>query len=204
MKKYYRVPFYFLVAIFCFTAVFSSPVWATDQYLNRQDLEDIIIKGEYKKFMDISLEEISVNFEAPLEIKGYLHTDKFVHRFEKLFSNFIVNEVKWRAVQIEERFAVESFDLVITNRRSEKTVYYKVILFLKRVDKEKKSNQKEKAGQKAKGEQKEKAGREVKEDQEAQKTKVEREAKEDAKEDAKEENKVKWKIHYLKGLKIIP
>lgn len=114
----------------------SSFLWVQDHYLLSKQVENIIQKGEYRVFLEICLEEISVNCESPLELKGYYHIDKLIHDFDEKFSGFKVEQIEWASKELGERFAVESLNLILKNKRSDKIVYYKIIFFLKKVEQE--------------------------------------------------------------------
>jgi hypothetical protein len=87
-------------------------------------------------FKPISAAKISVNLDSPFKLHGYFPIDKFIDDFTLKFSEFEILDIEWVSRQLEEQFAVQSLALILKNQRSEKTVYYKLIFFLAKKDKE--------------------------------------------------------------------
>jgi hypothetical protein len=103
-------------------------------YLLMQKIQDAL--KNVRLFKPISEVKISVNLDSPFKLHGYFHIDKFVDDFTLKFSGFETLEIEWVSKQLEEQFAVQSLVLILKNKRSEKTVYYKFIFFLTKKDKE--------------------------------------------------------------------
>jgi hypothetical protein len=101
-----------------------------DQYLLMKPIEKAIISGDFSGFKAISKEKISVNLEAPFDLNGYLYMDKFIEDFNRKFSHFETKRNEWSSIQLEEEYAVQSLNLILMDKRSEKNVYYKFIFFL--------------------------------------------------------------------------
>jgi hypothetical protein len=87
-------------------------------------------------FKSISEARVSVNLDSPFNLHGYFLIDKFIDDFALKFSGFEALEMEWVSIQLEEQFAVQSLALILKNKRSEKTVYYKLIFFLAKKDEE--------------------------------------------------------------------
>jgi hypothetical protein len=87
-------------------------------------------------FKPISEARVSVNLDSPFKLHGYFLIDKFIDDFARKFSEFETLDMEWVSIQLEEQFAVQSLALILKNKRSEKTVYYKLIFFLAKKDEE--------------------------------------------------------------------
>ena len=99
-------------------------------YLLAQPIEDSIQQGDFKVFVDICTEKVSVNLEPPFLLKGYFFKEKFIEKFTKEFSQFKVEKIEWISLQVEEKFAIQSLNVILKNFRSGKITYYKFIFFL--------------------------------------------------------------------------
>ena len=99
-------------------------------YLLMQDILNILGDGDFIRFKDICEEKISINFEPPFELYGYLKISEFVHDIKPMFSQFETEHIEWVSKQLEEQFAVQSLNIILKNKRSEKNIYYKLIFFL--------------------------------------------------------------------------
>jgi len=103
-------------------------------YLYMQEIQEAL--KDARLFKSISDAKISVNLEAPLLLHGYFPIDKFIDDFTLKFSGFATQGIEWVSIQLEEQFTVQSLALVLKDKRSEKTVYYKLIFFLTKKDNE--------------------------------------------------------------------
>ncbi|MGD2086100.1 MAG: hypothetical protein PVH61_07955 [Candidatus Aminicenantes bacterium] len=112
-------------------------------FAQTDDFEHYLLMQEIPKafknvmqFKSISEAKISVNLDSPFKLHGYFPIDKFVDDFTLRYSEFALLDIEWVSRQLEEQFAVQSLVLILKNERSEKTVYYKLIFFLAKKDKE--------------------------------------------------------------------
>ena len=112
-------------------------------FAQKDELEHYLLMQEIPKalknvmqFKPISEAKISVNLDSPFKLHGYLPIDKFIDDFSSRFSEFEILGIEWVSRQLEEQFAVQSLALILKNKPSEKTVYYKLIFFLVKKDKE--------------------------------------------------------------------
>lgn len=99
-------------------------------YLLKQPIEDSILSGNFEVFNDICTKKVSVNLEPPFPLKGYFYREKFIEKFTKEFSHFIVEKIEWISLQVEEKFAIQSLNVILKNNRSGNVTYYKFIFFL--------------------------------------------------------------------------
>ena len=102
----------------------------SQQFLLRQPIQVAIETGDFSSLAAICQEKVSVNCEEPFELNGYYSRKKFIAGFSEQFSKYELKEFEWLTRQIEERFAIQSINLILKNRRSEKLVYYKFIFFM--------------------------------------------------------------------------
>jgi hypothetical protein len=138
MKRFMPVlPAVMLILLMLLIPPLSSylPVaWAQEQYLLMQPISKGIYSGNFSSFKEVCRPKISVNFEPPFELTGYIDTEKFIQDFSDSFSRFKTLELEWSSKQIEIPFAVQSLNLILKNKRSDKTVYYKFIFFMIKSD----------------------------------------------------------------------
>lgn len=105
-----------------------------EHYLIMQKIQDAL--ENVILFKNISEHKISVSLDPPFELYGYFYIDKFIDDFSLKFSELEIQEIEWVSKQLEEQFAVQSLTLLLKNKRSEKNVYYKLIIFLAKKDEE--------------------------------------------------------------------
>jgi hypothetical protein len=105
------------------------------QFLLRQPIQQAIETGNFSYLETICQEKVSVNFEEPFYLNGYIQRRQFINLFSKQFSRYEVKKLEWLTRQIEEKFAIQSLNLILKNRRSEKMVFYKFIFFMSKNDK---------------------------------------------------------------------
>jgi len=106
------------------------------QYLLMKPITTAVATGKFEILKDHSTKKISVNLEAPFRVNGYLLMDKFVEDFKEVYSQYNITGIQWVTKQIENPFAVESLNLNLKNQRSQKSVNYKFIFFMTKVDDE--------------------------------------------------------------------
>ncbi len=117
------------IAILFFSIIFST--FAFPQfYLLEQPIEESFEKGDFKVFRDICTEKVSVNLEAPFHTTGYYYREKFISKFTAEFSRFKVEKIEWISLQVEEKFAIQSLNVILQDNHSGKITYYKFIFFL--------------------------------------------------------------------------
>ena len=123
-----------VIALPVLLALAVSIALAQEHFLLMPEIQGAINSGDFSGFKNISEDKISVNFEAPFKLNGYLYIEQFIDDFNRRFSRFKTKEFYWSSKIIEEKFAIQSLNLILKNRRSEKTVYYKCIFFLAKND----------------------------------------------------------------------
>jgi hypothetical protein len=132
LSKTFRAEFrktFISLFLFSFFANFAFAQF----YLLKQPIEESIKTGDFKILNDICTEKVSVNLELPFHLKGYFYKDKFIEKFTKEFSHFKVEKIEWISLQVEEKFAIQSLNVILKNTRSGKVTYYKFIFFLTKI-----------------------------------------------------------------------
>lgn len=114
--------------------LFSSllPPQSTSQFLLMQPIEDAIGSADFSQFKEISAKKISVNLEAPFDLRGYVHIEKFIEDFSEEYSLYKAERIEWSSKQIDENYAVQSLNVILKNKRSRQEIYYKFIFFMKK------------------------------------------------------------------------
>jgi hypothetical protein len=126
-KRYFIfVPVFFLLALLL-------PAAEAEEYLLMESIQDAFQTGDFNSLKDESENKVSINCEPPFKLNGYIYIEKFIDDFSGKFAQYETDEIQWISRHWEEKFAVQSLNLKLKNKRSEKTVYYKVIFFLKKV-----------------------------------------------------------------------
>ncbi|MCP5102599.1 MAG: hypothetical protein GY950_04430 [bacterium] len=101
-------------------------------YLLMEPIRDAISTGDFGYFRDISEKKISVNFEAPFDLNGYVPIDKFIEDFSVGYAQYKVERMEWSSKQIDENYAVQSLNVILEDNRSEEDVYYKFIFYMRK------------------------------------------------------------------------
>ena len=102
----------------------------TQQYLLMQPIQKSLITGNFSEFQQICRSNISVNIEIPFQLKGYLYIGKFIEEMSSKFLEFNTKRMELSSQHIEDNFAIQSYDLLIKNKKSEKVYLFKFIFFM--------------------------------------------------------------------------
>lgn len=129
-RIYVRLSSFHHSIITLFLFFFLSSFVFSQFYLLEQPIEESIQSGNFEVFEDICTEKVSVNLEPPFQLKGYFFREKFIEKFTREFSQFTVEEIEWISLQVEEKFAIQSLNVILKNNSSGKVTYYKFIFFL--------------------------------------------------------------------------
>jgi|GEM_PF-635285 len=129
----------FFLLFFLFFSVYSvcsvGPLFLSamsDQFLLMEPIRDALNNGDFSHLRKISEERISVNFEPPFDLKGYVSIDKFIEDFSPGYSLYRTVRIEPSSQQIEENYAVQSLNVILKDKRSEKDIYYKFIFFMRK------------------------------------------------------------------------
>ncbi|MDQ1354353.1 MAG: hypothetical protein QG657_4662 [Acidobacteriota bacterium] len=105
---------------------------STDQFLLMQPIENAVRSANFSQFKGISAKKISVNLEAPFDLRGYMFIEKFIEDFSEEYAPYKAERIEWSSKQIDENYAVQSLNVVLKNKRSRQEIYYKFIFFMKK------------------------------------------------------------------------
>lgn len=125
-KRYSRL----LLAFFFMALVL--PAVESEEYLLKKSIQDSLYTGDFNHLKNHSENKVSINCEPPFKLNGYIYIEKFIDDFNGKFVQYETNKIQWVSRHLEEEFAVQSLNLILKDKRSEKTVYYKFIFFLKK------------------------------------------------------------------------
>jgi len=129
----YRMWLTALAVVLCVTAPGG---FAQEQYLLSKPIRSALIDGNFSVFKDICQEKVTTNFEPPMDLTGYIYREKFTEVFAQMFSQFEVLKLEGGVQQIESSFAVQSINLMMRHKRTEKTVFYKLVFFMAKIEQE--------------------------------------------------------------------
>ena len=133
LRKYLKM---FLILFFASSLLrfFSSPLSSQSmgQFLLMQPIETAIRSANFSQFKGIAAKKISVNLEAPFDLRGYVLIEKFIEDFSEEYSPYKAERIEWSSKQIDENYAVQSLNVVLKNKRSRQEIYYKFIFFMKK------------------------------------------------------------------------
>ena len=102
----------------------------TEQFLLRQPIQQAFETGDFSSVRAVCQESVSVNFDPPFSMNGYFHRDKLIDLFSRQLADYTINNLEWLTRQVEEKFAIQSLNLILKDNRLEKLVYYKFIFFM--------------------------------------------------------------------------
>jgi hypothetical protein len=124
--------FFLSFSVFSVCSVGHLLLAVSGQFLLMEPIGESLETGDFTRFHDVSEEKISINFGPPFDLKGYVPIDKFIDDFSSVFSRYQATRTEWTSKQIEENFAVQSLNVILKDKRSEKDIYYKFIFFMKK------------------------------------------------------------------------
>ncbi len=111
----------------------TLPAVEPEEYLLMKPIQDSLNTGDFNHLKNHSENKVSINFDPPFELNGYLYIDKIIEEFNRKFEQYKTNKIQWISAHLEEKFAVQSLNLILKNKRSERTANYKFIFFLRKV-----------------------------------------------------------------------
>lgn len=112
------------------------PSLSQKHFLVMEAVENAFNNGDFSYLEQALEKKISVYFEAPFQLNGYVRRERFIDYFNRQFTLFEFQRLEWRAKDTSRTLGVQSLNVVLKNKRSEKVVYYKFILFLRKVNEE--------------------------------------------------------------------
>lgn len=106
----------------------ASPV--SQGYLVMQPIQAAVQQGRYEALKPICRPRLSLDMEEPFSLSGFLTRKQFVERISGRLANLKTEKLEWSSLQVDENIAVQSLNLVMTDRYTGLKVYYKLILFM--------------------------------------------------------------------------
>lgn len=125
------LPFFILLL----SAAFSLPADNTnisDHYLLMEPIGRSFLSGDFSELHTILAPYISIQMEAPFDLRGYVHARLLVGLLYRKFLQLRVEKNEWASKQLEGDYAVQSLNLILRHARSGKLIYYKFIFFLQK------------------------------------------------------------------------
>jgi hypothetical protein len=102
----------------------------SQNYLVMQPIQEAVQHGRFSALAPICQPRISLNLEEPFSLSGFLTKEQFIEEFSARLANLETEKLEWSSLQVEENIAVQSLNLLMTNRFSGLKVFYKLILFM--------------------------------------------------------------------------
>jgi hypothetical protein len=102
----------------------------SQNYLVMQPIQEAVQNGRFSALAAICQPRIMVNLEEPFSLDGFLTRGRFVEEFSTCLANLETEKLEWSSLQVEENIAVQSLNLILTNRFSGLKIFYKLILFM--------------------------------------------------------------------------
>ncbi len=102
------------------------------QFLLMKPIEYSFMKNDFSNFNEICETYISSAMDSPLLVNGFLKKEKFIKNISQRMKYYKVIKIEWGSKQIEDNYAVQSINLELIDLRDNKTIYYKIIFFMKK------------------------------------------------------------------------
>ena len=102
------------------------------QVLLMHPIEKAVQSGDFSGFKKICKAKISTNLENPFQLKGFFYIGKFIEEFSARFLQYKVKKREWISLQIDGDFAIQSLNLVLKSKRTERPIFYKFMFFMSR------------------------------------------------------------------------
>jgi len=102
----------------------------SQNYLVMQPIQEAVQYGRFAALAPICRQRITVNLEEPFSLSGFLTKGQFIEEFSARLANLETEKLEWSSLQVEDNIAVQSLNLIMTNRFSRLKIFYKLILFM--------------------------------------------------------------------------
>ena len=96
-------------------------------------IEHSFKKNDFSKFNKICENYVTTAMDYPLLVNGFLNKSEFIDKISKRMKYYRVLKIEWGSKQIEENYAVQSINLELIDIRNNKTLFYKIIFFMKKI-----------------------------------------------------------------------
>lgn len=102
----------------------------SQSYLVMQPIQEAVQHGRFSALGPICRPRISLNLEEPFSLSGFVTQEEFIKEFSARLASLAIDKLEWSSLQVEENIAVQSLNLLLSDRFSGFTIYYKLILFM--------------------------------------------------------------------------
>lgn len=104
----------------------------TQHFLLMQPIEQSLESRDFSIFKQICGDKVSVYLEDPIFLRGHFKTPVYIQKFSALFSEFQMVRQEWSSQQVEEKYAIQSLNLMLKSKKFDKSYFYKFIFFMSR------------------------------------------------------------------------
>jgi hypothetical protein len=108
----------------------SQAATVSQNYLVMQPIQEAVQRGRFSALGPICQPRLSLDLEEPFALSGFMTKDQFIEAFSGRLEALATEKLEWSSLQVEENIAVQSLNLLLTDRFSGFKVYYKLILFM--------------------------------------------------------------------------
>lgn len=105
----------------------------SSQFLLMNTVQDSFLSKHFTDFIPVCDEKVSINLEDPFSLYGYMGADKLVTDLSNALKEYTVEKISISSQQVEDRFAIQSYNLSLKNSETDNMVYYKLIFFIKKI-----------------------------------------------------------------------
>jgi hypothetical protein len=102
----------------------------SQSYLVMQPIQEAVQHGRFSALGPICRQRISLNLEEPFSLSGFMTKGQFIKEFSARLTSLAIDKLEWSSLQVEENIAVQSLNLLMSDRFSGFKIYYKLILFM--------------------------------------------------------------------------
>jgi hypothetical protein len=102
----------------------------SQSYLVMQPIQEAVQHGRFSALEPICQQRISLNLEEPFSLSGFMTKGQFIKEFSARLASLAIDKLEWSSLQVEENIAVQSLNLLLSDRFSGFKIYYKLILFM--------------------------------------------------------------------------
>ena len=102
----------------------------SQSYLVMQPIQEAVQQGRFSALGPICQPRLSLDLEEPFALSGFMTKDQFIEAFSARLAALATEKLEWSSLQVEENIAVQSLNLLLSDRFSGFKIYYKLILFM--------------------------------------------------------------------------
>ena len=106
----------------------ASPV--SQNYLVMQPIQAALQQGDFAALAPICRPRISLELEEPFSLSGFLTQGQFIESISSRLAKLKTEKLEWSSLQVDENIAVQSLNLILSDRISGRRIFYKLVLFM--------------------------------------------------------------------------